>query len=316
MNDLPFYCRRRLPADARGRELYDNRESCLLDYYSPEGAALQDDAYEAAGWAEGRGAPGDALAPRPAPPALDSLPHRVIDDGDWTVSWRPGAEAFGVAGALPAGERDGGSPDRIDGWRVEVWEETHDLWKHRLLRLDLATGERTFAVSRDLLRAGSRFAVVLFCARRPWLVGCDLDDRALAARARRSAPPLQRHAAARPASRLSRRGVLPANESFVLRWSIPEPTVTQVQARVRLLEDACLADEVTPLLDLDLDGAEASACRCRIPAALLRSGHTYAWYVDARDADGTVELRTVRGRLRRGVTGGPDAGRRHETARP
>ena len=39
LSDLPFYCRRRLPQDAAGRELYDNRRTRHLDYYVPDGGA-------------------------------------------------------------------------------------------------------------------------------------------------------------------------------------------------------------------------------------------------------------------------------------
>ncbi len=71
--------------------------------------------------------------------------------------------------------------------------------------------------------------------------------------------------------------------------------MTQTAVRVRLFEDACLADDAPPLLDLDFDGPDAAACRCRIPAALLRGGHTYAWYVDARDAAGRWTFAPVEG---------------------
>src|SRR5665648_211982 len=47
LDDLPFYCRRRLPRDARGREVYDNAATRHLDYYVPDGAPVPDDLYEA-----------------------------------------------------------------------------------------------------------------------------------------------------------------------------------------------------------------------------------------------------------------------------
>ena len=47
LDGLPFYCRRRLPRDARGREVYDNAATRHLDYYVPDGAPVPDDLYEA-----------------------------------------------------------------------------------------------------------------------------------------------------------------------------------------------------------------------------------------------------------------------------
>lgn len=210
------------------------------------------------------------------------------------MTWRPGGEDTTRSECREHTAQSRGAVPPIDGWRVEVWEETRDLWKHRLLRLDLAPELTSYTVPSALLTDGSRFAVVLFCHdERGW------SGSALATALWRPEPgdPLLAYNATRPAG--LRPDLLeplrPAGETVDLRWSIPEPAVTQTAVRVRLFEDACLADDAPPLLDLDFDGPEAAACRCRIPAALLRGGHTYTWYVDARDAAGRWTFAPVEG---------------------
>ena len=138
LRDLPSYCTARLETDARGREVYDNLWSRDLDYYVPDGASVLVDADA------GRD------AARPAPPEILGVPHRIVREGGWVVEWRPGGETVGT----------------VDSWRLEVWEETADLWKHRLLRTDLEAPQQRFEVPADLLRDDARFAVVLWARGR------------------------------------------------------------------------------------------------------------------------------------------------------
>ncbi len=43
---LPFYCRRQVPRDACGREVYDNAATRHLDYHVPDGAPVPHDLHE------------------------------------------------------------------------------------------------------------------------------------------------------------------------------------------------------------------------------------------------------------------------------
>jgi len=72
----------------------------------------------------------------------------------------------------------------------------------------------------------------------------------------------------------------------VLTWTIAEPAGHQSAARIRVLEDACLADDVAPVFETLLAGAAAAACRCALPPDVALPGRTYAWYVDVGDATG------------------------------
>lgn len=252
---LPSYCRERLPRDPRGREAYDNLWSRHLDYYIPDGGPAPDDGAA------------DAAPSRPAAPVVVGLPHRVVESGPWVVEWRPG----------------GGGP--CDGWRLELWEETADLWKHRLLRVDLDVSTLRFAAPEGLLREDARFAVVVW-ARGP--AGFSGDALATALWRPRPGNPLLAYAATRPHGLWpdGLAAVAASGDGLELSWSIPEPEVTQVAARVRVLEDACLADDAPPVFEADLEGRAAASCRCALPGGVVRPGHTYAWYVEARDARG------------------------------
>ena len=43
------------------------------------------------------------------------------------------------------------------------------------------------------------------------------------------------------------------------------------------------------------EGADAAACRCAVPAAALRPGHTYYWYVTPTNAGGHEAFAPVEG---------------------
>jgi hypothetical protein len=258
LSDLPDYCTARLARDARGREVYDNRWSRHLDYYVPDGGPAWDKAV------------GTAVPPgRPPAPEIVGVAHRIVREGDWVVEWRPGS----------------GAAQPVEGWRVEVWEETADLWKHRLLRFDVGADRHRFAVPADVLREDARFAVVVWARGAGGFSG---DALATALWRPRDGNELLGYNANRPRE-LRPDGLVAVAASGAgldLSWSIADPASTQVAARVRVVEDACLADDVAPVFDLTLEGRAAAACRCTLPAGVLHPGRAYAWYVDVRDALG------------------------------
>ncbi len=303
LSGLPFYCRRRLPQDAAGRELYDNRWTRRLDYYVPDGAPVADDAYETPtethGGAVSRrrpvagpSAPVAACAPapqpdRPDPPRIVKAPVWVVRDGPVTVEWE-----------YPA---PGGTA--VTGCRVEVWEETADLWKHRLLRLDLDVPETTFEVPGELLHDDGRFAVVVW-ARGPG----GFSGTALAPflyRPGRDAP-LLAYQPVRPEQLAPDGGEeVPAGVPLELTWRIRQPLVTQAGFRVAVLEDALPGDQTTPVFDLEVKGAQARICKAVVPGEVLRAGHVYRWYVTVRTADGRTAFAPSEGMVRAAAaTGG------------
>ncbi len=276
LSDLPFYCRRRLPRDSAGREIYDNRLTRHLDYYVPDAAPVPDDLYEAL-MERGEAAPG---APRPPAPRLVRAPHWVVRDEPVTVEWAyPGADPDGVGD--------------VDGCRIELWEETWDVWKERLLRRDFDDPRTAFTVPSGLLHADSRFAVAVY-ARGPG----GFSGTALAPFLYRPAAdsPLLGYDPVRPEGLWPDQGVtLAAGEAVELRWRIREPRLSQVAASVTVIEDGCLTDGLVPVFEVRLEGPAATACTCAIPAARLRGGHAYAWYVIAHAADGRTAFAPCEG---------------------
>jgi hypothetical protein len=260
LTELPFFCRRRLPADAAGRELYDNLTTRHLDYYIPDGAPVLDDDHDVA--VEGAG------ESRPPAPRIVKAPLWVVRDGPVTVEW----EYPRVDGAGP-----------VAGCRVEVWEETADLWKHRLLRRDFAEPLTSFAVAEDLLRDDARFAVVVW-ARGPG----GFSGTALAPFLFRPARdnPLLEYDPVRPESLAPDGGEeVPAGVPLELTWRIRQPLASQARFRVEVLEDAFLMDGATPAYDVEVSGPPARVCRTLVPGGVLRAGHVYSWYVTVRSAD-------------------------------
>ena len=140
LEGLPFYCRRSLPRDARGREVYDSAATRHLDYYVPDGAPVPDDLYEAVMERGDRA----AVQPRPPAPMIVEAPGWGVTHGPLTVSWRyPG-------GAV------------VSGCRVEVWEETWNLWRRRLERQHHEEPLTSFEVSEASLRPDRRYAVIVY----------------------------------------------------------------------------------------------------------------------------------------------------------
>jgi hypothetical protein len=284
LSELPFYCRRRLPLDAAGREVYDNLLTRHLDYYVPDGAPVLDDDHEAV--PEGGGTAGAAArpeappgAPRPPAPRLTAAPLWIVRDGPVSVEW----EYAGGPSAAPG----------VTGCRVELWEETWDCWKHRLLRLDLDEPATRFTVPGELLHDDSRFAVVVW-ARGPG----GFSGTALAPFLYRPAPgnPLLEYDPVRPEGlRPDGGAVVRAGEPAELAWRIREPARSQVRATITVLEDACLVDDAEPVFVAELSGPQAAACRAVVPGGTLRDGHTYSWYVSAHASDGRTAYAPAEG---------------------
>jgi hypothetical protein len=261
--DVPFYCRRRLPRDAVGRELYDNLTTRHLDYYVPDGAPVPDDEVVA-------GRP-----PRPNAPRIVDAPLWVVRDAPVTVAWEY-LDGQATSPAMPGGP--------VNGCRVEVWEETADLWKYRLLRRDFDEPVTEFVVPPESLHDDARFAVVVWArgpggfsgtALAPFLYRPSLDN------------PLLTYDPVRPESLAPDGGEeVPAGEPLELTWSIRRPLESQAGFRVEVLEDASPADAAAPVYQAEIDGPRALACRTVVPGEALRAGHTYGWYVTVRTADG------------------------------
>jgi hypothetical protein len=301
LSDLPFYCRSRLPTDAAGRELYDNVATRRLDYYVPDGAPTPDDEYGDPGRgvaASGRGArpSGAARRARPPAPRVTKAPLWVVRETPVTVEWeyRPAPPGEDVAA--------------VEGCRVEVWEETADLWKHRLLRQDFAEPLTSFTVPDGLLRDDARYAVVVWArgpggysgtALAPFLLRPGRDN------------PLLRYDPVRPEDLAPDGGEeVPAGTPVELTWRIRRPLVSQAGFRLEVLEDAVLGDDVVPAYDVEASGPQAGACRAVVPGEVVRAGHTYSWYVTVRTTDGRTAFAPSEGVFRSGAGAGVPEGAR------
>jgi hypothetical protein len=260
---LPFYCRRNLPRDARGREVYDNAATRHLDYYVPDGAPVMDDRYEAV-MERGERA---ALQARPPAPLIVAAPSWAVAEGPFVVTWRY------ADGAITT------------GCRIEVWEETWDLWRHRLERHDCDAPLTSFEVGQAALRPGSRYAVVVYARAAGGFSGS-----AVAPFLYRPAEgdPLLGYNPVRPRAMRPDAGesVLPGM-AVELTWQIAAPERNQTKATVAVFEDVrCLVEGADRVFACEQKGPDATACRCAVPAAALRPGHTYYWYVTPTNAGG------------------------------
>ena len=263
LDGLPFYCRRYLPRDARGREVYDNAATRHLDYYVPDGAPVPDDLYDVVMERGDRA----VLRSRPAAPLIVAAPPWGVTHGPLTVSWR-----------YPAGAV-------VNGCRIEVWEETSDLWRHRLRRRDYDEAHTSFEVPSAALHGHGRYAVVVYArgpggfspgAVAPFLYRPAADD------------PLLAYNSVRPrALRPDAGASVQPGASVALTWQIAAPEHNQVKTAVVVFEDVgSLAPRAKRVFAAEQHGAEAAGCRCAVPAAALRPGHSYYWYVTPTNAGG------------------------------
>ena len=265
LSELPFYCRRRLPRDAAGREVYDNLYTRHLDYYVPDGAPVLDDAYEAV--MEGGGEDGDRRTRSAARQArvtrITGAPLWIVRDGPVRIDWE-----YRPAGPVAT------------GCRVEVWEETWDCWKRRILRRDFEEPVTSFTVPEEALTDDSRFAVVVW-ARGPG--GCSGTALAPFLFRPSAGAPLLSYDPIRPEDLAPDGGaLLPAGVPADLTWSIRGAAASQECARVEVYEDAGALDGEPPVFAVEQTGSAARPCRVTVPGEVLRAGRTYAWYVTAR----------------------------------
>ena len=229
----------------------------------PDGAPVPDDLYEAVVERGDRA----AVQPRPPAPEIVAAPGWGVAQGPLTVSWRYADAAV------------------VSGCRIEVWEETWDLWRHRLERHDREEPLTSFEAPDVSLRPGSRYAVVVYArgaggfsgsAVAPFLYRPAADD------------PLLAYNPVRPrALRPDNGASVPPGAPVELTWEIAAPTRNQVKAVVAVFADVgCLAPGTERVFAGEQNGTDAAACRCAVPAAALRPGHSYYWYVTPTNAAG------------------------------
>jgi len=263
LDGLPFYCRRRLPRDARGREVYDNAVTRHLDYYVPDGAPVPDELYEALVERGDRA----ALAARPSAAVIVETPGWGVAHGPLIVSWRYPHAAV------------------VSGCRIELWEETRDLWRQRLERHDREAPLTSFEVPEAALRGPGRYAVVVYArgpagfsgsAVAPFLYRPAADD------------PLLAYNPVRPRALRPDGGVsVTPGDSVELTWEIAAAAQNQVKAAIAVFEDiGCLAEGAERVFACEQEGPYAAACHCAVPASALRAGHSYYWYVTPTNAGG------------------------------
>jgi hypothetical protein len=181
----------------------------------------------------------------------------------------------------------------VAGCRVEVWEETADLWKHRLLREDHDQPLEEFDVPEYVLHADSRFAVVVYArgaggfsagAMTPFLYRPSAGN------------PLLSYNPVRPRGLVPDGGaVMPAGQDVRLSWRIREPASNQAEARVLVFEGGCLDSGAPSVFAEQLVGRAAAGSQCLVPAAVLRAGQDYYWYVTPRNGAGHHAFAPVEG---------------------
>lgn len=278
---LPFYVRRELARDERGREVYDNAATRRLDYYVPDGAPVPDDRYENLVECPGAVPPGTTA--RADVPEIVVAPDWACAAGPLEVVWRHRR------------------PEDVVGCRVELWEETWDLWRHRLARRDLDGPATAYTVPEELLHPDSRFAVVVFARG----VG-GFSGSAVAPFLYRPAPgdPLLGRNPARPSRLVPDDDEVVDPEGLELRWRVREPRVHQAAAEIALFCDAGrLADGTPPVFRSRVEGEDAGAGRCAVPTEVLRPGARHYWHVTPIDTHGRAAFAPTEGvfRVRRGV---------------
>ena len=261
LDPLPFYCRRRLPRDARGREVYDNSSSKHQQYYVPDAALLRDGLYEQV-CKEGEVG---LLAARPRPPAFDADAGRAAPGGGRVFTW-----TYGDAG--------------VAGCRVDVYEETLHSQKRLVLSEELPGPVTAFTVPGRALREDTLYAFVVFARNA---AGYSRD--AVSTFVYRAAPgsPLLDHNRARPYSLRPDDGAVVATLTPTLSWEIAKPAADQVSFRLELYAEACWEQDDRPLYEAKVEGAAADSYRYKVPPlAGLEPGVVYYWYVTSTNARG------------------------------
>jgi hypothetical protein len=261
LDPLPFYCRRRLPRDARGREVYDNSSSKHQQYYVPDAALVPDGLYEPV-CEQGESG---LRAARPRPLAFDADAGRAAPGGGRTFTWT-------------CGDAD------VAGCRVDVYEETRDGRKRLVTREELPGPATAYTVPGRVLREDTPYAFVVFARNA---AGYSRD--AVTTFVYRAAPgsPLLDHNRARPYSLRPDDGAVVATLTPTLAWEIARPEADQVSFRLELYAEACREQGSRPLYEATVEGAAAGSCRYKVPPlAGLELGGVYYWYLTTTNARG------------------------------
>ena len=161
----------------------------------------------------------------------------------------------------------------------------------------------SFTVPDEVLHDDARFAVVVW-ARGPG----GFSGTALAPFLFRPARdnPLLEYDPVRPEGLAPDGGEeVPAGAPLELTWRIRQPLASQAGFRVEVLEDAFLADDVTPVYDVEVSGPPARVCRTVVPGEVLRAGHVYSWYITVRSADRRTAFAPSEGVFRAGGCAAP-----------
>ena len=261
LDPLPFYCRRRLARDARGREVYDNAAGKHQQCYLPDGALVPDGLYEQA--CE-QGEVGPAVV-RPRPPAFDTDAGRAAPGGGRAFTW-----AYGDAD--------------VAGCRVEVYEETLEGRKRLVLSEELLGAATAYTVPGRELREDTLYAFVVFARDAR---GYSRD--AVRPFAYRAAPgsPLLDHNRARPYALRPDDGAVVATLTPTLAWEVARPAADQTRFRLELYAQACREQDSRVLWAVTVEGALARSCRYQVPPlAGLEPGGTYFWYLTTINSRG------------------------------
>ena len=260
LEPLPFYCRRRLPRDARGSEVYDNSSSKGQQRYVPDTACCatvytSGSASRArwACWRRGRGRRRSTPAPAAPPPAAAASSRGL---------WRRGR------GRLPRGRLRGGA----------------DGQKRLVLHEELPGPVTAFTVPGRVLREDNLYAFVVFARNA---AGYSRD--AVSTFVYRAAPgsPLLDVNRARPYALRPDDGAVVATLTPTLAWQMAGPEADQVRFRVELYAQACREQDSRPIHEVTVEGAAALSCRYKVPPlAGLEPGGVYYWYVTTTNARG------------------------------
>jgi len=215
---------------------------------------VPDDAYEAFVECGETG----AVAQRPPAPVFEHSPEWISTDAPGEVTWR-----------YPGGAN-------VMGCRVELWEETWDIWRYRLFRLDAEEPTTRWLVPPDLLHADSRFAVVVSARGEH---GHSSPAVAPFVYKPRGDNPLLTYNPVRPVGLSPDAGApVDAGSDVKLTWRLPEQHRERAAAAIIVCEDTgCLVDD--PVVAYRQELPAAAGCSHRLPAAAVRPGHTYYWYV-------------------------------------
>lgn len=321
LSPLPFYNLRRLPADALGRESYDNRFTRRQNYYVPAAAPLDDEAY----WHVCVVDDWSALEPRPAAPRFLSTPAIMGADVPLRFVWNH--DGRDLAG------RHLTSP--VDSWRFAIVEETLDICRLYRWQKDLDAAATSLVVPADELQVDTKYAGVLWAHN---VVGWSAEALTTFLYRPHRSNPLLAYNPALPFDLTPDLGgqPVPAGD-VVLAWCVTDAAADQAAARLELYADGGRQRGEAPLHSAVVSGDDALAtaeelatsvatamvaaeqagggglsggkstagdgqfhcasgwrCAYRLPASLtLEAGQEYFWYLWTTNAHGVETFAPV-----------------------